>query len=97
MLAAIVGVCRTAQNLGRGHADTYRYVGNGWDVSIEGALGELAAAKYLNRATPHRTRSGPTKPSHQCMRLHRTVPPVVVLEIALDARGDMRNSVVNGT
>lgn len=46
-LAGFAGVMRQTKNTGRAHADGYG--GTGYGIHVEGALGEVAVAKYLNR------------------------------------------------
>lgn len=47
--AAHAGVDRQVQALVKGLPDRHGFQGSGWDVHIDGALGELAVAKALNR------------------------------------------------
>jgi len=47
-LAAGVGLERQLQALEKGLKPGYGYEGTGWKEHIEGACGEMAAAKYLN-------------------------------------------------
>lgn len=48
-LAAHVGLWRRINAVKQGKRDIHGYEGAGWDANIEGACGELAAAKALGR------------------------------------------------
>jgi len=48
-MAATVGVKRQLEALKDARPDRHGYEGNGWNVHVEGAAGELAAAKALDR------------------------------------------------
>jgi hypothetical protein len=46
-MAAQVGLRRQLEALRKGLPDKHGYEGDGWGIHIEGALGELALAKFL--------------------------------------------------
>lgn len=48
-MAAMVGVKRQLEALKDGRPDRHGYEGDGWAVHVEGAAGEQAAAKAMNR------------------------------------------------
>lgn len=47
LLASQIGMLRQIESLKKGLPDKHGFDGLGWDVHIEGAMGELAVAKYL--------------------------------------------------
>jgi len=49
MLASQVGMRRQIEAIQKGLPDRHGYDGDGWNVHIEGAGGEMAVAKALNR------------------------------------------------
>ena len=49
LIGAIVGCLRHIEALVRGRKDQDGFEGDGWGAHIEGALGEMAAAKAVNR------------------------------------------------
>lgn len=49
MQAALVGVMRQVSNLRDGRKDAHGFDGDGWSVHVEGAAGELAVAKALDK------------------------------------------------
>jgi len=48
-MAATVGIKRQVEALKEQRPDRHGFKGLGWDVHVEGAVGELAAAKAMNR------------------------------------------------
>lgn len=48
-MAATVGIKRQVEALKEKRPDRHGFTGLGWDVHVEGAVGELATAKALNR------------------------------------------------
>lgn len=47
-MASEIGRLRQLESLKAGRIDRHGFSGSGWNVHIEGACGELAAAKYLD-------------------------------------------------
>jgi hypothetical protein len=49
MMGALAGLMRHVQNISNRTADAYGYTGdNPWQIDIEGCLGEMAVAKFLD-------------------------------------------------
>lgn len=49
LMASSVGAMRQISSLAAGRDDAHGAAGNGWQMHIEGAMGELAAAKAMGR------------------------------------------------
>ena len=47
ILGAFVGIMRSVEDMAKGYKPAYGAKANDWQISIEGTLGEMAAAKWL--------------------------------------------------